>query len=91
MNSTTGSEDRAIREYNIIKPITKRQIRAFLGYYCKFVSDYASPLTDMTQKNKPCRQDHLDRQGDKGLIKEKHKSKEKISANRCLGVGIGGC
>ncbi len=24
-----------------------------MGYYRKFISDYASPLTDMTLKNKP--------------------------------------
>jgi len=41
------------------QPVTKKQVRAFLGltgYYRKFIPDYATvalPLTDLTRKNAP--------------------------------------
>ena len=38
------------------RPSTKRQIKSFLGFYRRFIPNFssiASPLTDLTKKNRP--------------------------------------
>ena len=51
------SKCRAVETFPL--PVTKKQVRAFLGltgYYRKFIPDYATvaaPLTDLTRKNAP--------------------------------------